>query len=79
MERGKEEKRRGLVEISLKKTPVCDEIQVVCCRYRLCAVVHCAVGVAKVPLQSDADKLHGFYFADISSSNKQKLKIFIPN
>ena len=30
-------------------------------------------------LQFDADSLHGFYFADISSSNKQKLKIFIPN
>ena len=27
-------------------------------------------------IQSDADKLHGSYFADISSSNKQKLKIF---
>ena len=30
-------------------------------------------------VQSDANKLHDFYFADISSSYKQKLKTFIPN
>ena len=42
-------------------------------------VFHSSFIFVCVNLQSDADKSHGFYFAEISSSNKQKLESIIQN